>query len=77
MTNTATPLPAGHLDRFFVHQKVTAMVNRFQILAPGPDGNPGDRIAFAEQKRLKLKEEIDFFTDATKSEPMCFDQRSS
>jgi len=62
-------IPPRH-ERFFVHQKVTAMVNRYQILAPDAEGKPGELVAFAEQKRLKLKEEIYFFTDETKTTPV-------
>ena len=44
------------------------MVNRYRILASDDSGQPGDLIAFAEQKRLKLREEIFFFfTDETKA----------
>jgi len=68
MSKTSTPL-SGHVERFFVHQKVTPMINRFQILAPDPSGKPGDLMAFVEQKRLKMKEEIYFFTDETKETP--------
>ncbi len=71
MTNPTPPPPSPgqphHLERFFVHQKVTPMVNRYRILAPDDTGQPGDLIAFAEQKRLKLKEEVFFFNDETKT----------
>ncbi len=70
MTPTDPPPPSGpprHTYRFFVHQKVTPMVNRFRILAATEAGEPGALTAFAEQKRLKLKEEIDFFDDEGKT----------
>ena len=66
--------PAGHqqpapmvVPRFFVKQRITVMVNRYEILAANPDGTPGQLIAFAEQKRMKLKEEITFFSDESKT----------
>lgn len=49
--------------RFFVRQRVTLAVNRYEVLAATPDGQEGQLLAFAQQKRFKLKEEIEFFTD--------------
>ncbi len=56
-----------YVPRFFVRQRITIMVNRYEILAANPDGSEGHLLAFAEQKRMKLKEEINFFADAQKS----------
>jgi hypothetical protein len=55
------------VPRFFVAQRITLMVNRYEIRAANPDGTEGALMAFAEQKRMKLKEEITFFTDESKS----------
>jgi uncharacterized protein YxjI len=52
---------------FFVKQRITVMVNRYEVLAANPDGSEGHLLAFAEQKRMKLKEEVVFFADAGKS----------
>jgi len=52
---------------FFVKQRITLMVNRYEIRAANPDGTEGHLLAFAEQKRMKLKEEIEFFADESKS----------
>lgn len=57
----------GHVPHFFMHQKLTAMINRYQLLLPDSAGGPGPMIAFAEQKRMKIKEEVNFFTDETKT----------
>lgn len=51
---------------FYVRQKITLMVNRYEVLTANPDGTEGPMLAFAEQKRMKLKEEIIFFADDTK-----------
>ena len=48
---------------FYVNQRITVMVNRYEVRAMGPDGSEGQLLAFAEQKRMKLKEEIVFFAD--------------
>lgn len=43
------------------------MVNRYEILTANPDGTEGRLLAFAEQRRMTLKEEVSFYTDETKS----------
>jgi len=58
---------AMYLPQFFVKQKITLMVNRYEIYAVGPDGALGQLMAFAEQKRMAFKEEVTFFTDSTKT----------
>ena len=66
-------VPSGapmQVPRFLVHQKVTFMVNRYQVYAANPDGTPGALPAFAEQKRLKLKEEVRFFADEATPRPV-------
>jgi uncharacterized protein YxjI len=52
---------------FFVRQRITLMVNRYEVLAANPDGSEGQLLALAEQKRMKLKEEVVFYADAAKS----------
>jgi uncharacterized protein YxjI len=56
-----------YVPAFFVKQRITVMVNRYEVRAANPDGSEGHLLAFAEQKRMKLKEEIVFFTDDSKS----------
>ena len=58
----------NHLARFYVRQKITVMVNRYEIIAANPDGSEGDLIAFAQQKRMSFKENVQFYRDASKSE---------
>jgi len=52
---------------FLVSQRITVMVNRYEIRAANPDGSEGGLLAFAEQKRMKLKEEVHFFADESQS----------
>jgi hypothetical protein len=52
---------------FFVRQRITVMVNRYEVLAANPDGSEGQLLAVAEQKRMKLKEEVVFFADESRS----------
>lgn len=56
-----------YVPKFFVKQRITLMVNRYEIRIANPDGTEGALMAFAEQKRMKLKEEINFFTDETRT----------
>ncbi len=70
-------VPSGHqppapmvVPRFFVKQRITLMVNRYEVLAANPDGTEGHLLALAEQKRMKLKEEVVFFADESKSRPV-------
>ena len=53
-------------ERFHIHQKITMMVNRYHVFTD-VDGEPGDLVAFVEQKRMKFKEEVTLFTDESKN----------
>ncbi|WP_110239924.1 hypothetical protein [Nocardioides gilvus] len=59
-----------YVPRFFVRQKITLMVNRFEIHAADESGAPGQLLGFAEQKRFAFKEQVTFFTDSTKTRPV-------
>jgi hypothetical protein len=59
-----------HVPLFFVRQKITLMVNRYQIRAANPDGSEGQLLAFAQQKRMKFKEEVIFYADESRSRPV-------
>ena len=52
--------------RLIIEQKITAFVNRYEIYRTTEDGSKSDMVAFAEQKRLALKEKVNFFTDASR-----------
>jgi uncharacterized protein YxjI len=59
------------LDQLFVQQKFTMIANRYRISTLGPDGrSAGELLAYVEQKRMKIREQIDFFTDETKQVPL-------
>jgi uncharacterized protein YxjI len=61
------PPAAMVVPAFFVKQRITLMVNRYEVLAANPDGTEGQLLALAEQKRMKLKEEVVFYADEAKS----------
>ena len=66
-------VPSGYqpapmvVPQFFVRQRITMMVNRYEIRLANPDGSEGQLFALAEQKRMKLREEVSFFADESKS----------
>ena len=64
------PPAAMVVPAFFVKQRITLMVNRYEIRVANPDGTEGALMAFAEQKRMKLKEEVVFFADESRNRPV-------
>lgn len=58
------------VERFTVAQKVTLMVNRYEVRASEDGGRPGSLLAFAQQKRTSLKEQVTFYRDETRTTPL-------
>ena len=56
--------------RFALRQKITLMVNRYELRPLAADGTEGELLAFAEQKRMAFKEQVTFYTDAAKTDPI-------
>ena len=54
--------------KLIVEQKLTAFVNRYEIYTSNEKGEKGELAAFAEQKRLSLKEKVTFYSDASKKD---------
>ena len=59
-----------HLPRFFVKQRFTMMVNRYEVRTVNPDGTPGELLAVAQQKRLAMKERVTFSADEARTTPV-------
>jgi uncharacterized protein YxjI len=57
-----------HIPTFLVKQKITVMVNRYEIRAAEGEGSEGSLLAFAQQKRMQFKEEVIFYTDEARKE---------
>ncbi|HEY3438309.1 MAG TPA: hypothetical protein VGK35_11550, partial [Actinotalea sp.] len=51
------------IERFMVKQRITLMVNRYEIRVLGPNGEEGPVLAMAQQKRLAFKEQVTFYAD--------------
>ncbi|MDC5697085.1 hypothetical protein OO014_07420 [Intrasporangium calvum] len=62
----AEPQPAG-FARLQIRQRLTLMVNRYEVLQTDEAGNDLGLICFAEQKRMAFKEQVTFYTDAAKT----------
>lgn len=59
-----------HFPHLLVRQKLTLMVNRFEVLTSDAAGQPGQLVAFAEQKRFAFKEQVTFYTDSSRTVPV-------
>ncbi len=59
-----------HLPQFYVRQKLTMMVNRYEIHESNPDGSMGRLMAVAQQKRLAFKEQVTFYRDEARTQPV-------
>jgi hypothetical protein len=57
-------------SEFLLRQRVTLLINRYEVRAPASPGSKteAELLAFVEQKRMKLKEEIGFFADTAKTQ---------
>jgi len=60
----------AHLEHFFVHQRLTMMVNRYEIRAAAPDGSEGPVVALAQQKRMAFREQVTFYADEDRRNPV-------
>lgn len=58
------------LNQLLVRQRVRPMVNQYEVRAALPDGNEGELIAFAQQKRMAFKEQVTLYADEDKQYPI-------
>jgi uncharacterized protein YxjI len=57
-------------QQFYVRQRLRMMVNQYEVHTVAPDGSEGQLVAFAQQKRMAFKEQVTFYTDDTKQQPV-------
>jgi uncharacterized protein YxjI len=55
------------MKTYYIKQKITAFANQYRIYEADGD-QPGRLIAFAQQKRLAIKEKFLFYTDESKQQ---------
>ncbi|GAA3811253.1 hypothetical protein [Amycolatopsis tucumanensis] len=53
-------------DQFHIHQRVTMMVNRYEVFTDDGNGGPGALVAFVEQKRMTFREQVTLYADESK-----------
>jgi hypothetical protein len=65
-----TDQPPMYVPAFSMKQRITMMANKYELIATNPDGSDGALLAFAQQKRMAFKEQVTFYTDDTKTQPV-------
>lgn len=58
------------IERFAVVQRITMMVNRYEVRAVDTDGAPTHLLALAQQKRMAFKEEVTFYAEEDRRTPV-------
>ncbi|WP_294568633.1 hypothetical protein [uncultured Arthrobacter sp.] len=58
------------IERFAIAQKITLMVNRYEIRAVDANGQPAGLLAVAQQKRAAFKEQVTFYADEARKTPV-------
>ena len=59
------------VDGFLLRQLWRPVINLYEVYRPGADpATPGQQIAYARQRRMKIKEEIHIFRDSSESEEL-------
>ncbi len=61
--------PLSHVPQFIMRQKVTAVTNKYRFMPPDA-GKKGPLLAFAQQKKMKLKEEVHFHADEQRTQEL-------
>ena len=59
-----------YVPAFSMKQRVTLMANKYELITTNPDGSDGQLLAFAQQKRMAFKEQVTFYTDDSKTQPV-------
>src|SRR3712207_838324 len=57
-------------DRFILRQRIRPVVNQYEFMLPGPDGEPGPPFCFVQQRRFAFKEDIRFYADDSKQQEL-------
>lgn len=57
-------------QHFTMRQQLTLMVNRYEIRPADASWNEGEPIAVAQQKRMAFKEQVTFYADTARTQPV-------
>lgn len=67
MKNIEAVILSNMNPKLIVEQKITPFVNKYAVYQADPSGKKAEMVAFAQQKRLALKEKIEFYNDESKA----------
>ena len=62
--------PTAVTERYALRQKITMMVNRYEIRSVDATGTEGPVVAVAQQKRMAFKEQVTFYADEARKQPV-------
>lgn len=54
------------LSTLFIKQRITLMINRYEVWAADSAGTPSTMVGFVEQKRLAMREQVTVYTDESR-----------
>src|SRR5690348_18506116 len=57
-------------EHYSLRQKITVMVNRYEIRTVDASGAEGPVLAVAQQKRMAFKEQVTFYADEARTQPV-------
>lgn len=64
------PPQGGGFPRLAIRQKITLTVNRYEVYVLDEQGNEGQFLAVAQQKRMALKELVTFYADDQRTQEL-------
>jgi uncharacterized protein YxjI len=70
MTQPPNAPQTMYVPNFVMKQRITFMVNQYELITTNPDGSEGHLLAFAQQKRMAFKEQVTFYSDPNKTQPV-------
>ncbi|MBS43745.1 MAG: hypothetical protein CMH83_11410 [Nocardioides sp.] len=59
-----------YVPAFYLKQRFAMTANRFEVVVANPDGSEGASLAWAQQKRLAFKEQVTFYADQARTQPV-------
>jgi uncharacterized protein YxjI len=54
------------LTALFIRQRITLMINRYEVWAADGSGSPMSMVGFVEQKRMAMREQVTVYTDESR-----------
>lgn len=55
-------------DQFYVEQSFSPLVNKYRVSELAADDSAGRQLAFVQQKRLAIREQVDIYADESQNE---------